>query len=202
MARFERYTRYSVTFPQGEISPSGSNQILDYIYAQSLQTEAWKTLNPEAKATFLPVLPDDWQWTWIVQRGEYVGTLPKRIRSFYFKQHGIKCPDSFIEQIGNLARQHSDSQSYYTFEIVDQFDWEAGDFGDSGSCYWGGNAGARIMLNDNGGMAVCFFTDSGHGYARAWFVEIDTDLFIIFNGYGFGRGINATLTIARVLASF
>lgn len=203
MARFQLQTKYTITLPAGELSSAGVREVMDYIYLQNLKTnEDWLALNPNWAGNVLPELGDGWQWTWIVQKGEFAGTLPKRIRNYYFKTHGIKCPDSFIEKIGNIARQHTDSNTVYRFEIVDEFDWQAGDYGDMGSCYWGGNAGARIMLRENGGMAICFMTDSGTGYARAWLVEIDDNLFVIFNGYGFERGAYATLTIARVFATF
>lgn len=202
MARFQLYIRYTVVLPAGELSPEGTEAVNHFIVSQDVQKVEWRSINPTWARPFLPPLPDDWQWAWVVQRGEYAGTLPKRIRSYYYKAHGIKCPDSFIEQIGNIARQHTAAEARYLFEIVNEFNWEAGDFGDYGSCYWGGNAGAREMLVENGGLAICFFTDSGAGYARAWLVEVDDDLFIIFNGYGFGRGVNATLTIARVFSTF
>lgn len=202
MTDFTINTRYIVTMPVGEISAEGVRLILDHIYSQLLQGETWKASNPTCEIHALPDLPDDWQWAWVINEGRYKGTLPKRIRNYYFKAHGIKCPDSFIEQLGNLARQHSESQTIYQFQIVDEFDWQAGDFGDYGSCYWDGNAGARLMLKENGGLAICFFTQSGMGYARAWLVEIGERLYIIFNGYGIERGVNATLTIARIFAQF
>lgn len=204
MARFELHTQYTITLPAGELSDAGVRAVMQSITAVNFNAEnsEWRALNPNWANPYLPQLADSWQWAWVVQKGEYAGTLPKRIRNYYFKAHGIKCPDSFIQEIGNIARQHTNSNTVYRFEIVDEFDWQAGDFGDYGSCYWGGNAGARIMLKDNGGMAICFMTDSGTGYARAWLVEIDDNLFVIFNGYGFERGVYATLTITRVFATF
>lgn len=203
MDSFKLYTKYTVTFPAGDLSSAGVRAVLDYINAVNFNTsDEWRALNPDWARPYLPELADSWQWSWIVQKGEFAGTLPKRIRNYYFKAHGIKCPDTFIQEIGNIARQHTASNTVYRFEIVDEFDWEAGDYGDSGSCYWGGNAGARLMLRENGGMAILFMTDSGTGYARAWLVHLGGNIYIIFNGYGFERGVYATLTIARVFATF
>jgi hypothetical protein len=192
--------RFTVTIPQGTISTYGIYLIRSYITAQTLQAGAWLDLNPDNKLVFLPQPPDDWQWVWVVPQGEYAGTFPKRIRNYYYKVHGLKCPDEFVTGIGNIARRHSESNESYTFEFVNHFDWNAGDFGDRGSCYWGSNAAAKDMLRDNGGLAIRFYDANGNGYARAWLVEIEDGMFIIFNGYGFPS--DSTLNIARIFALY
>src|SRR5690242_18500461 len=109
MARFQLRTQYTITLPAGEISSAGVRAVMDCINAVNFNTsDTWRDLNPEWNRPYLPDLAVGWQWTWVVQKGEFAGTLPKRIRNYYFKTHKIKCPDSFIEQIGNIARQHTD----------------------------------------------------------------------------------------------
>lgn len=143
----------------------------------------------------LPSLPPDWSWSWVVQSGEYRGTFPKRVSSYYYKKHNLKMPDTVVQQVGNIARKHLDSGLTYEFDFVDRFDWQSGDFGDSGSCYWGSNEAARDVLTENSAMAVRFYKNDD-GYGRAWLIETP-DFYIVFNGYGYD-----TLTIARVLSAW
>lgn len=196
---FTLNSRITLTMPKGSISQAGIKAIQDLIHNTRLRYEPdWFDINPNLQHDFLPDLPLTWQWVWKVEgKGEYVGTFPKRLGKFYF-QNGIKCPPQFLSQIGNIAREHSAHLDLYTFEFTAKIDWQAGDFGDSGSCYWGGNAGAIAMIENNGGLAICFYAPPGHGYARAWLAVISNDLQIVFNGYGFTG--NSTLTAARVVA--
>jgi hypothetical protein len=201
MTTFEIGKRYTLVAPQGVITPAGIQAIINFIQGQRLQTdESWKTANPTNERHFLPNLPDMWQWVWLVTgRGDYVGTFPKRISKYYHKEFGIKCPEKFLAEIGNVARQHTEDNLTYSFDFTDRLNWNAGDFGDSGSCYWGSNWDARDTLEAHGGMAIRFYesADSDKGIARAWLMNIGEALYIIFNGYGF-----STLVIARAFSMF
>jgi hypothetical protein len=196
---YELYTRYTLTAPKGEISPAGIYELLRFISNANLRDEVWAQLNPDNQRPFLPELPEDWQWVWLVNSGEYRGTFPKRIASFYFKAWHIKCPDSFISEIGNIARRHTEDSASYTFEFVNRFDWEDGDFGDENSCLWGSYEYARGIMEENGALAVRFYNGYGEGFARAWLYPISDILHVVWNGYGFPQ---ATIVIARVVAQF
>ncbi len=183
--------------PAGQIADAGIRELLALIKAQAIKSDSiWSALNPNNNYTVLPSLPEAWVWMWIVQHGDYTGTLPKRIAKFYFKSYGIKCPPSFLEKLGNIARAHSATTLRYSFKFTQDFDWEAGDFGDYGSCYFDDHSGAREMLADNGAYAICFYADD-KGFARAWLVEIEASLYILYNGYGLDL-----ISIARVFAGF
>lgn len=196
--------RTELSLPEGTISQSGIHEIMRLITSQQIGIGQWQALNPDTELHYLPPLPANWQWQWLITaRGDYVGTMPKRVRKYYRKAHGLKSPDTFIEEVGNVARRHSDTHLSYTFEFVSEFDWDAGDFGDRGSCYWGDHAQARDMLRDNGALAIRFYSDTGRGKARAWIVEIPfapSPYYILFNGHGFPG--DPTLVIARVFAHF
>jgi hypothetical protein len=194
------YTRYTIDLPQGTIANGGIALIVKLLDAQNLNADEWKAVNPNLNRRFLPDLPQDWSWEWLVTgKGDYVGTFPKRISKFFWHIHGIKCPQSLIQEIGNIARQHSGTASHYEFEFVDRFDWEAGDYGDKGSCYFGGHSAAREILQDNGALAICFY-ENEEGYARAWLAKLSDARFILFNGYGMPA--SPTLTIARIFATW
>ena len=146
----------------------------------------------------LPNLPDAWCWDWrVVGRGEYVGTLPKRIGKWYYQVHTTKLVPDQLTTIGNLGSRHSTRDETYEFDIVDHIDWLAGDFGDRGSCFWSCHASAKEMILDNGGGAVRFFDPGTHnGIARAWIVPRPDGCFLLFNGSGM-----ETLPIARIVAT-
>lgn len=195
----ETNIRYTLTSPAGTITHEGINQVLQFIQQQRLYNDDWKAQNPDANLSYLPALPETWDWVWVkTGRAEYVGTLPKRVSKFYYKQHGIRCPSNFLQLLGNIARQHTDDNHHYVFEFVNQFDWNAGEFGDHGSCYWGGRGAALEILAENGAYAIRFYGDDNQGIGRAWVVEVDSNLCIVFNGYGFAG--HSTLVIARVMA--
>lgn len=186
--------------PAGTITDAGIVEIIRLIQSQNLTTGDWRALNPDTAWQVLPALPETWDWVWIVSKGTYAGTFPKRVRNFYYKQHGIKVLDTFVQQIGEIARAHSAESATYRYEFVTDFDWSAGDFGDSGSCYWGGRSDAREMLADNDGWAIRFYADQGNGFARAWVYKADDSLYVVWNGYG-KPFANPTLTIARIVAA-
>lgn len=199
--QFEIRKFYRFQVPSGVISPSGIHEIAHFIFTQNTKTGEWLQMNPDLTTSLLPALPEDWIWTWLVSgRGEYVGTFPKRVSKYYYKVHGLKCPQSFIMQLGNLAKQHSEGQEWYLFDFTNRIDWEAGDFGDRGSCFWAGYAGAKVMIEENSGLAIRFYHDEQNGKGRAWLVPIEDNMYILFNGYGMGN--NSTLTIARVFSLF
>jgi hypothetical protein len=192
--------RFTISLPLGSISEEGKRLISHYIDTQNLRSDLWQSANPTETRVFLPNLPFDWAWEWVIKgRGEYVGTFPKRASKFYWQVHNLKCPNAFVQELGNLARQHSSDSVTYEFDFVNQFNWISGDFGDKHSCFWGSRDAARQILTDNNALAMRFYKDDS-GIARAWLAQLSDNRFIIFNGYGFQA--NSTLTIARVLATY
>src|SRR6185295_6706860 len=97
----------TINTPAGTISYTGMAAISNYIANQTLQSDPWKALNPTNQLYYLPALPEDWDWVWVVAKGDYAGTMPKRIAKYFYKSRGLKSPPSFLQEIGNLARRHS-----------------------------------------------------------------------------------------------
>lgn len=191
---------FTYVSPAGTISDAGIVEITRLIQSQDLTTAEWRSVNPDCAWRVLPALPSDWAYVWIIAKGEFAGTFPKRVRSFFYKNYKIKCLDGFIAKLGEIARAHSAENVTYHYEFVDSFDWQSGEFGDAGSCYWGSNSEAREMLSENGAWAIRFYDETGKGYARAWVYQADDSLYIVWNGYG-KPFANPTITIARVVAA-
>jgi hypothetical protein len=135
----------------------------------------------------------------VTGKGEYVGTFPKRVSKFYWQQSKIKTPQSFMQALGNLARQHSSDAISYSFDFTDSIDWQDGDYGDENSCYWGDHAPARKMLEDNNALAIRFYSGD-KGIGRAWVAQLSDKRYIVFNGYGIEG--DSTLKIAQIVSSW
>lgn len=146
-----------------------------------------------------PDYPATWKWETMVRgKGEYVGSLAKRLAKLVYQTKGAKLDNSTLGQIGSLINANTNKRTEYTFDITKRFNWSAGDFGDDGSCYWGCRSEARGMLENEGCLAIRFYDEeSGEGYARAWLMPLDSERYIVFNGYG-----EETIDCARILASF
>lgn len=178
-----------ITYAQEEISGEGMKELETFIRETFRDSEDWPI--------YFPV--DTFDRSWVVVRGEYAGTLPKRISSWLFKVHGVRMTAAQLSTIGNIAKKHCIASDTYYLDFTACFDWRAGDFGDSGSCYWGCHEYARTMLADHDSLAVRLYKDSEgeNGYARAWIVfpkknELryaerradKPDLAVIYNAYG------------------
>lgn len=178
--------RYTLTLTE-HMTPTGKSAIRKLLWTEKGD---WSDTYQ-----FTPPLPQNFDFIWLNDDGK----LTTRISHYYYKQFNIKLPASILTEIGNIARAHTLTSETFRFEFVNRIDWEDGDFGDDGSCYWGSNAGAREMIQDNGALAIRFYDADGYGIARAWLYDA-TKFWILWNGYGFAD--DSTLTIAKVFASF
>lgn len=194
--QFELDTLYTFEDRRAQMTSEGKSAVWRLIDAQALKEGEWLALNPAGARERLPQLPYNWDWQWTVNNGAYRGTFPKRAAAFWRKDCGLKCPQSFIAQLGDVARLHTPEFRTYFFRFVAEFDWQDGDYGDEGSCFWGDRSGARSLMQENGFRAVQFVSERGNGYARAWMKQMGAK-WILFNAYGL------TLTkMAQVLAGF
>lgn len=184
--------RFQFSAPIGSISHTGMEVIQRFITGQYLGSDEWKALNPAPKYYYLPRLPESWEWDWQIQSGDFRGNFGKRVRSYYHKVHDMKCPDSFIAAVGNLARQHSESRTVYEMDFTRDLQWTPGDFNDN-SCY---GYEQRNILMEHRAFAIRFY-EGNEGFGRAWIYEVEPNLYVLFNGYGF-----ETFEIARVFATY
>ncbi len=131
------------------------------------------------------------------------GTLPKRIAKF-FASCGVKLKPDSLGMIGDLARSYCPKSHKYRYDVVTNggFDWNSGDFGDHGSCYWGCHSKCRHQLrSQHNAFALRWYdvtasADNPRGVGRCWVVVQDGVAFL-FNYYG----PDSLLTAARMLAT-
>lgn len=194
----ELFHRFQYPMPDGTISESGKVEIERLFNRQRLPVGEWADLNREYSLSYLPSLPPTWEWDWKVMRGEYRGTFPKRVAQYLKKRFNIKCPESFLAELGDLARRHSNEGEIYEFEFDNELNWYAGQYGDDDSCFYDDRPGAFQMIRDGGGMGICFFEPgTNRGIGRA-FVYDATSYHVIWNGYGLLG--DATFRIAQIFA--
>jgi len=164
-------------------------------YEPPLPVSARDQVNQTLRQWGLPLLPRDdtdrWLWRWRTPEGKF----PKRLRKYFWQQHGIKLDPTLLAQLGQQVRAASSLPIPLLLQFTDRFDWQPGDFGDKGSCFWTTRAAARDLIAASGGHAALFYrADTGQGYARAWLVPVvdtlDLDLrypdwaWVVFNAYG------------------
>lgn len=164
---------------------------------------------------------------WVRPKGTYAGSFPKRLSSMMYKEYGLVIPPVTLGQIGSQLAQTAINPSSYYFQSWDLkvkgIDWDDGQFGDGGSCYWGCNRGIQKALEDSGSFyALRWYVNSKpsindygnftfdeannkidlRGYARSWMYYVpnmigDQPALILFNGYGL-----ETLRQARILSTY
>ena len=92
--------------------------------------------------------------------GDFRGTFPKRVQQWFLKTHDVQFSDKsniINDLLGKLNKNMVTEPLYAMFEK--KIEWTAGDFGDSGSCYWGCNAITRYFLSNwNCFRAFKFYT--------------------------------------------
>ena len=169
MIRFEPAEEKFLTHtPMNGVSDEGRERILCYLIDSGISYPASLLSNAE------------FEWVWKTSRG----TLPKRLRAALVRE-GVKPPDQLIATVGTIAYENAEKSASHVLQFSRDFDWYAGDFGDGGSCFWGGREAARThMLPELGAWAACFFhtQDWDRGLARAWLVPYE-DFVILFNPY-------------------
>lgn len=94
------------------------------------------------------------------KEGEYRGTYPKRVQQWLLKNYDVQISDksNIINDLLGKVHKNQIPETLYA-RFAKKIDWNAGNFGDSGSCYWGCNAITRYFLSNwNCFQAMCFYT--------------------------------------------
>jgi hypothetical protein len=192
-------TRTTITLPAGVISDEGLAEISRYL-ADQRSGDGYQYLY--SLAYDLEHLDSRWQTTG--------GNYTKRLSSYAYKAHGVKLTPEIVSQVGCIARDHSKPVDV-AIEATRNLNMRSSDFGNNGSCWWGGYSESRCALKTNGGFALRTFNYGNSNVSgRAWVMPLrqgdgrlsptfDTTspaAFVTFNGYGDLNGYTA----ARVLA--
>jgi polyhydroxyalkanoate synthesis regulator phasin len=190
--------------PEGVISETGQNDIEWYLQTKLNGLDETTGKWSETKRDYHP-LPKEFEWVWTTNRG----TLPKRITSYYYKNWQVKLSPEIVTELGNRGKLHASKAQTIVMDMTDSIDWQDGQFGDNGSCFWGEKSGAKSMIEKHGFAVRAYKARDAYtikegdpivwshirGYARAWLAEVRRNVVVVFNGYG-----ESTLNFARLLA--
>ena len=134
---------------------------------------------------------------WIILKGDYTGTMPKRVSKFFKKVYNIKADCKILSDFGEVLSRGRVNDSVKI--IIDRdFVWRDGDWGDSGSCFWSFNTAHRAILASPKNIncfAVKIRSDINNKRGRCWLIDINGQL-MIFNNYG----DYSLIAIARMIA--
>lgn len=143
--------------------------------------------------------PAEWSWAWTLgpNASGYSGNLPKRVSKLHFQQHKKRIAVQVQSDLGEMFQRLVPNEDLYVIDFDNEFTWEAGEFGDSGSCFSRDTKKRAFkLLAGAGGFAVRQWKD-GKGVARALLAPYH-DTLAIFNGYaanvnGYGSSNNTAL---------
>lgn len=116
------------------------------------------------------------------------GSLAKRMKTYLKFGPGIKCDEHCIDNFCcNISAYSVRHKRECLIEFTQRFDWNAGDYCDSGSCFWGCRSQAKELMQDEGYWAILIHDKEGNGIGRAWIGEDQARGHrtpVIFNYYG------------------
>ena len=119
------------------------------------------------------------------------GKLLKRFALFYKMTYGEVIPDNIMGIIGDCLQAliQNEMSIEYAIDFTDKFDWNDGDFGKKGSCWWGTYGGSLPTFEQGGGWCIRFYDENKYGIGRTWiYPHPDYDVLLGFNSYGIERG--------------
>jgi hypothetical protein len=188
-------TRFEITLPSGVIDDEGIAAICSYL--NELYYELYRKdqdnayTNLQARSLVITTLDPQWQTK--------TGNFTKRLSRELHKKYSKKLPKEVLSEIGNIARQHTNTTATYSIEATRQLNLDASEFFHSESCWWQSYYASRCTLKSNGGFGIRTFDEYGDVSGRAWVMPMkkdandylnptsnaeDPDAFVVFNGYG------------------
>jgi hypothetical protein len=198
---------YKVNSPFQEITDSGVERIKSYIGEACPKMGGQLQLERFMLRVALRNMEDVRQLT--TKQGKWIKRFRKALKdSFVFLDNDELRTDWYKDweaRLGSMIGEYVSSLKAY-IRIVDKIEWEAGDFGDSGSCYWGDRSGARHVISDspnNGAIQIWEDTpDYFKGIGRCWYqYDKKDDVLCLWNRYGSMR-ITAIAEAVKIVLGF
>jgi len=138
---------------------------------------------------------------WVISKGEFAGTFPKRLAKICKQQWGIVLSSDILGKVGEIARKYTLNREYFV-EFSRDFNWTPGEFGDGDSCFFGVYKYQRTRIKLLGGYAMKVYNEDQSPLGRAWVLPYDKNErnFLVFNSYN-TRNYNL-IFFARLLAIY
>jgi hypothetical protein len=129
----------------------------------------------------LTCILDDIGIEWTAKKGNW----PKRFAKI-MKRHGHTFDNDFLSRIGKIARESCITSNATELIVTPETHWHPGDYGDSGSCYWGCRSGAHLILKESKSFALLLHGEDDFKMARCWCTPWSNggeEYFVIYNCY-------------------
>lgn len=117
------------------------------------------------------------------------GKILKRFAKHFKEQNGFALGNEVMGILGDKIQYYlSQDTNDHVMDFTDIFDWNDGDFGKSGSCWWNEYKESLPTFENGGGWAVRFYQneDDTSGIGRTWIYPANGFL-VCFNSYGTSR---------------
>lgn len=123
-------------------------------------------------------------------------SMTKRVRAWLYKNFNVQLNEDAGQRIGEIC---GDAKGFTCeVDVTNDFDWNEGDFGDMGSCFFGGREyqSARCETLPRLYASALRFYRKGSGIGRCWIVPVPARLtqgkpaYLLLNYYG----VNVTPT--------
>jgi len=131
---------------------------------------------------------------------EYQGSIIKRILKWAWQTQQIRLPNEFTSKLGNIVGKELNGENTLHFEFDPIANYKAGCFGDGESCFWTDRQRARMLIRNEGGCFVKFYSGdviaNNQGVARCWiipigqFLDTDEQVFLLSNFYSDSSSLN------------
>ena len=177
------------------VSESGQYQIAEAVFNVFLDVN-YRDWQHRTTATVAETIEYHVGWEWSTSYGTFPKRLAKRVKHVF----GVTLDKDLVSKLGKVARENVTMHlSNHILLISDQIDWEDGDYGDSGSCFWGDRSAARDIILEAGGGSLRIHSPSNYPVARCLWLPHGGSV-VLFNAYARrGRSINLE-TFATVLS--
>lgn len=119
------------------------------------------------------------------------GKILKRFSYFYkVENDGEVIPDHIMGILGDILQNLVTKELSMRFfvDFTNSFDWDDGDFGKKGSCWWGSYSASLPTFEENGGWCIRFYDEYKNGIGRTWlYPDPEENVILGFNSYGVER---------------
>ena len=131
----------------------------------------------------------------VTKQGKILKRVAKLIKEKY--DLDILKDSRFMGSLGDVVRDNTIKNEVF-LDFTQEFDWYSGQFGDRGSCFWGGRSDAKNKLMSLGAYAMRTFYDDNYsnsnGRSRLWLFPLPKHHgFMLMNSYGLSLGEHANI---------
>src|SRR5689334_15785896 len=128
-----------------ELAQQGRDDLLRFLYDILARpyfpsSSVIPSFTPSSRAFNVNLAAAIGGWALVLDKANedgYRGKLVTRISRYMKREYNLTLSESQLASVGTWIERHSGSEGY-NVRFTQEFDWNDGDYGDRGSCFWGG----------------------------------------------------------------